>query len=191
MTPHRRALKLARVHLGRRFVFYAAVSGVATLITQVVLAVLHGLVGWRASYANIAAVTVATPVSYFMNRAWVWKRRGKSHLGKEVAPFWAFSFAGLLLSTFLVYVVSHIQGLPAGQRPTALQQLAVNAANAVGFGILWLVQFFVLDKFSFAKNHHRDDDAHDDDQPSAVEPVEPVDPTAGPADGTYHDEVIK
>lgn len=158
MAPHRRVVHLARRHLGKRFVFYALVSGVATLVTQVVLAVLHGVVGWRASFANIAAVVVATPISYFMNRTWVWKRRGRSHLGKEVAPFWAFSFAGLVLSTFLVALVEAVQRLPDGQRPTPLQQLAVNAANAVGFGILWLIQFFVLDKFSFAKSHRGDPD---------------------------------
>lgn len=162
MNPRRRVVHLARAHLGKRFMLYAVVSGVATLITQVVLAVLHGLVGWRASFANVAAVCVATPVSYFMNRTWVWKKRGRSHLGKEVAPFWAFSFAGLLLSTLLVWIVSHLQDLPPGQLPTAVQQLEINAANAVGFGILWLVQFFVLDKFSFAANRdHRASERHE------------------------------
>lgn len=167
MSPARRVAALARVHLGKRFLFYAAVSGVATLITQVVLAVLHGVVGWHASYANIAAVCVATPVSYFMNRAWVWQRRGPSHLGKEVAPFWAFSFAGLLLSTTLVWIVSHLQDIPSGHRPTAMQQLQINAANALGFGILWLIQFFVLDKFSFTGRHTRDDPTGSADAPVA------------------------
>ncbi len=149
MSPVARAAELARRHLGKRFLLYAVVSGVATVITQVTLAVLHGLVGWRASLSNIAAVGVATPVSYYMNRAWVWQKRGRSNLTKEVAPFWAFSFAGLLLSTLLVGLVALWQHVPAGQRPTPFQQLQINAANAVGFGILWLVQFFVLDKISF------------------------------------------
>ncbi|HET8930586.1 MAG TPA: GtrA family protein [Acidimicrobiales bacterium] len=144
-----RATELARRHLGKRFLLYAVVSGVATVITQVTLAVLHGLVGWRASLSNIAAVCIATPVSYYMNRAWVWQKRGKSNLTKEVAPFWAFSFAGLLLSTLLVGLVALWQNVPVGDRPTAFQQLQINLANAVGFGILWLIQFFVLDKISF------------------------------------------
>ena len=149
-----RAVGFLRVHLGKRFIHYALVSGVAVLITQVVLAVLHGLVGWRASFANIAAVAIATPVSYFMNRAWVWGKRGRSHLRREVAPFWAFSFAGLILSTFLVWIVAQIQNVPIGQRPTAAQQFAINLANIVGFAILWLVQFFVLDKISFKSHSH-------------------------------------
>lgn len=149
MPPVSRVAELARQHLGKRFLLYALVSGVATVITQVTLAVLHGLVGWRASLSNIAAVCIATPVSYYMNRAWVWQKRGKSNLTKEVAPFWAFSFAGLLLSTLLVGLVALWQNVPLGDRPTAVQQLQINLANAVGFGILWLIQFFVLDKISF------------------------------------------
>ncbi len=161
MSPVARAAALARRHLGKRFLLYAVVSGVATVITQVTLAVLHGLVGWRASVSNIVAVGVATPVSYYMNRAWVWQKRGRSNLGKEVAPFWAFSFAGLLLSTLLVGLVALWQNVPVGQRPTAFQQLQINAANAVGFGILWLVQFFVLDKISFKPHVGHAHDRHD------------------------------
>ena len=144
---------LATKHLGKRFLLYAVVSGVATLITQVLLAVLHSVAGWRASVANLVAVGVATPVSYYMNRALVWRKRGKSHFGKEVAPFWAFSIAGLLLSTFLVGLVAFFQKVPVGAKPTVVQQLQINLANAIGFGILWLIQFFVLDKISF-KTHH-------------------------------------
>lgn len=155
MSPIARASEFARAHLGKRFLLYATVSGVATLITQVTLAVLHGLVGWRASLSNIAAVGLATPVSYYMNRAWVWGKRGKSHLGKEVAPFWAFSIAGLFLSTFLVGLVALWQNVPLGHRPTPWQQLQINLANAVGFGILWLAQFFVLDKISFKSHGHQ------------------------------------
>lgn len=159
MSPLSRATEFARAHLGKRFLLYAGVSGVATLITQVTLAVLHGVVGWRASISNIAAVGIATPVSYYMNRAWVWGKRGRSKIGKEVAPFWAFSIAGLFLSTLLVGLVAVWQNLPAGQKPTAFEQLQINAANVVGFAILWAAQFFVLDKISF-KQHHLPNLAH-------------------------------
>ncbi len=162
MSPIARASEFARAHLGKRFLLYATVSGVATLITQVTLAVLHGLVGWRASLSNIAAVGLATPVSYYMNRAWVWGKRGKSHLGKEVAPFWAFSIAGLFLSTFLVGMVALWQNVPLGHRPNPWQQLQINLANAVGFGILWLAQFFVLDKISFKSHGHQTDRRKDE-----------------------------
>lgn len=186
MTPHERMLNVAREHLGKRFIFYGAVSGLATIVTQIVLILLHGVAGWRASIANIIAVCVATPISYFMNRAWVWKRRGKSHLGKEVAPFWAFSFAGLLLSTLLVGIVSTIQGVAPGQRPTPMQQLQINLANMLGFGILWLIQFFVLDKYSFVKNHHgggTDEGSSPTDGGEAGEPR--------PPEGRSHDEVLR
>lgn len=145
--------------------FYALVSGVASGITQVLLVVLHSFVGWRASFANIGAVAVATPVSYFMNRAWVWKKRGKSHLAKEVAPFWAFSLGGMVLSTVLVGVVATTQHVPLGVQPTLWQQLQLNLANVVGFGVLWLIQFFVLDKISFLPHPTATDEVDDNGAP--------------------------
>ena len=168
MSPLSRASEFARAHLGKRFLLYAAVSGVATIITQVVLATLHGVVGWRASVSNIIAVCVATPVSYYMNRAWVWGKRGRSKIGKEVAPFWAFSIAGLFLSTLLVGLVAVWQDLPTGQKPTVFQQLQINAANVVGFAILWAAQFFVLDKISFKPHHLPSIIHHADDDDGAV-----------------------
>ncbi len=173
MSPWSRVSDFASAHLGKRFVLYAGVSGVATLITQVTLAVLHAVVGLRASISNIIAVSIATPVSYYMNRAWVWGRRGKSHIGKEVVPFWLFSFAGLVLSTVLVGLVALTQHVPVGQTPTAYQQLQINAANVIGFAILWIVQFFVLDKISF-KHHHFPVNLH--------EMVEGEDPPGSDAD---------
>jgi putative flippase GtrA len=189
MSPVARAAELARRHLGRRFLLYAVVSGVATLITQVTLAVLHGVVGWRASLSNIAAVGLATPVSYYMNRAWVWQKRGRSNLTKEVAPFWAFSFAGLLLSTLLVGLVALWQNVPVGDRPTAFQQLQINLANAVGFGILWLIQFFVLDKISFKPHvvHDRQIDGHATVDPAGPDRRAAQDPAVPPI-GVLHGE---
>ena len=149
MSPFRRANELVRAHLGKRFLFYGMVSVAGTTITQVLLIVLHGIIGVRAWAANVVAVAVATPVSYYLNRAWVWKKRGKSHLTKEVIPFWAFSFGGLVLSTILVEIVASYQGVPHGHTPTARQQVMINAANFLGFAVLWLAQFFVLDKISF------------------------------------------
>lgn len=142
-----------RAHFGRRFLHYGLVSAIGVVMTQSILAGLHGGLGARAWLANIVAVGLTTPVSYRLNRAWVWGKRGKSHLTKEVIPFWGFSAAGLLLSTALVALVSWSQHVPRGVKPTSTQTLEVNVANLCGFGVLWLLQFFVLDKVSFKHRH--------------------------------------
>ena len=179
MSPFRRANELVRAHLGKRFLFYGMVSVAGTSITQVLLIVLHGIIGVRAWAANVVAVAVATPVSYYLNRAWVWGKRGKSHLTKEVIPFWAFSFGGLVLSTILVEIVASYQGVPHGHTPTARQQVMINAANFFGFAVLWLAQFFVLDKISFKQLGGPTSD-------SDVDEFDDVDAAVGGPVGTGH-----
>jgi putative flippase GtrA len=38
---------------------------------------------------------VATFPSYYLNRTWTWAKRGKSHLRKEIIPFWTMSLFGI------------------------------------------------------------------------------------------------
>ena len=55
--------------------------------------------------------------AYYLNRAWVWGKRGKSHLTKEVVPFWAFAFSGLVLSTIIVALIVPHRPRGYGTRP--------------------------------------------------------------------------
>ena len=73
----------------------------------------------------------------------------------------------------LVGLVAVWQDLPTGQKPTVLQQLQINAANVVGFAILWAAQFFVLDKISF-KPHHLPTIIHADDADAPVAALSPI-----------------
>ena len=127
----------------KKAVKYASVSLVGVATTQVVLIIVHGILGWGPLKANVIAVAISSIPSYLLNRAWVWQKRGKSDLKREVVPFWAFAFAGLALSELLVYFVSH--------RTNAT--IAVSAANLSGFGLLWVARFFVLDRLLFKNDH--------------------------------------
>ncbi len=142
-------MRRARSDLGQKALRYSAVSIVGVAITQVVLVICHhdAGFGWSATTSNIVAVAIATLPSYVLNRSWVWGKRGRNHLTREVLPFWAFAFAGLLLSTGLVALVSQWS-----ERPSAIM-----AANIVGFAILWVLKFFVLDQLMFGPHHHATD----------------------------------
>jgi putative flippase GtrA len=128
--------------LGRKAVRYSAVSVVGVAVTQVFLLTLHGVFGWPGTAANVTAVCVASVPAYFMNRQWVWGRRGDHDLAREVLPFWGFAFAGLAFSTVLVALADQWSTSP----------LAVSAANITAFGTLWVVKFFVLDMVMFGKS---------------------------------------
>jgi hypothetical protein len=86
----------------------------------------------------------------------VWGKTGKSHLTKEVLPFWGFALAGLVLSTISVYLATQALGIANTPRAelTVMEKLVPNIANLAAFGVLWVVKFFVLDSFMFGKHHH-------------------------------------
>src|ERR1700730_2905309 len=93
-------LAAVRTPEGRKVVRYAVVSVISLIVSLIVLGVCHGLINWSAFWSNIAATAVATVPSYELNRKWAWGKSGKSHLWKEVVPFWVLAFIGLAFSTY-------------------------------------------------------------------------------------------
>jgi putative flippase GtrA len=137
-------MERARSDVGRRAIKYSATSVVGVVITQVLLIVFHSGLHWSPGWSNVWAVVIASGPAYYLNRAWVWGKRGGHHLTKEILPFWGFSLAGLLVSTLLVTFATNVWH----------SQLAVNGANIVGFGVLWVVKYLVLDQLMFGVGHH-------------------------------------
>lgn len=113
---------------------YVLVSTVNVLVGGGLLVVLQH---WMEPVeANIVAVAISAVPAYYMNRAWVWGKRGKSHLKKEVMPFWIFTAAGLLLSTVAIHFAQdHTDN-----------RFAILFVQLCAFGVLWVIRFFVLDK---------------------------------------------
>jgi putative flippase GtrA len=135
---HRPAGVLARFRaLGPKFI---AVSLIGTVISQSLIVLFKGQWDWNGGVANLVAVCISAVPSYYLNRAWVWGKRGSSSMAREVLPFWIMTLAGLALSTFFAYVADRIWDAT----------IAVNIANLVGFGVLWVVKFLVLDQYVFS-----------------------------------------
>ena len=93
----------------------------------------------RPVVANILAVSVLAIPNYILNRRWVWNKRGANSVRREIAPFWAMSFLGALLSTAFVAIADRFTDA----------SLVFLAANLCAFGIVWVLKFFVLEKYLF------------------------------------------
>lgn len=159
--------KLLRSPTGIKLIKYSAVSVVGVVITQVLIVILHAGMGVSSVWTNILAVGLSALPAYFLNRAWVWGKRGKSHLTKEIIPFWAFAFAGLVLSTVIVALIA---GNPAaGQKPSAGETVRIMIGNLAGFGLLWIARFLVLDRLLFGSHHHT---AFSDEIEAEIEAIE-------------------
>jgi putative flippase GtrA len=127
---------------------YVAVSVVNVIIGQGLLLTFHVVLHIGQTLSNIMAVSISAVPAFYMSRAWVWGRKGKSHFKTEVLPFWLFICVGLVFSTTMVAVGSRVFGVSGTEVAdlTPLQKLLPNLLNMFAFGILWVLRFFLMDK---------------------------------------------
>jgi len=123
-----------------RLVRYAMASVVGVVVGQSCLFLFYEGLDLDAWLANLLAVAISSIPAYLVNRYWVWEKRDRNSLRREVLPFWAMAFLGLLLSTIAVTVADNRTDWAP----------AILAANLGGFGVLWIAKFFVLDRVLFA-----------------------------------------
>ncbi len=136
MVAHPSSVKLIK---------YAGVSVISTVVSQVTLFLTFGVLQLMSEVpANIFANAVATVPSYTLNRRWVWGKGGKSHLWREVMPFWVLSFLGLAISSVAVWAAG--QFARNHHLSHGATTLLVNAANLMSFALLWVVKFVIYNK---------------------------------------------
>jgi putative flippase GtrA len=138
---------------GRKLYRYSLASVVAVVISVVLLVFFNGVIGLSAWVSSTLATGIAAVPNYEMNRKWAWGKTGRSHLWKEVVPFWGLAFLGWAISTISVHAMetyakqhhfSHVMS-------TATVTLVYLAA----FGVLWIGKFIIFNKILFV--HHPQD----------------------------------
>jgi len=94
---------------------------------------------WQPVVANIVAVGLATIPNYVLNRYWVWNKRSKNSVAREIAPFWLLALLGAFVSTVLVWIATFFTDAT----------FAFLALQFCAFGAVWVLKFFVLEKYLF------------------------------------------
>ena len=121
------------------------VSVGTTLLSAAILVALTLGAGVPAGMSNVLAVCCGIVPSYLANRSWVWAKHGRSSVLREIVPFWTLSLAGLAASTAAVAWVAAFTHTWS----TAVRAVALPTANLSVFGVLWAVQFLLLDRVLF------------------------------------------
>src|SRR3954469_7400113 len=140
----------SRTEAGKRAIRYSATSLICVGITQVLIVVFYKGMTWSEVESNLAATMLTSIPAFALNKYWVWGKRGRAHMRREVLPFWAFTIAGWALSTGAVWVAAHHLGTPQ----SGLRTIGVMAASIFGFGLLWILKYIFLDKIMFGTDHH-------------------------------------
>jgi putative flippase GtrA len=124
---------------------YAMVSVVSTVVSFGTLALVFGVFHfWGEIGSTVFANAVATVPSYYLNRGWVWGKNGRSHLMKEIVPFWAMSGIGIVVSIFGAAIARH---LGIEHHLGHIQQTGVVLfANVMSFAIFWVLKFLVFNR---------------------------------------------
>lgn len=148
----------ARTEQGRKQIRYAAVSVVFVPIGQILIQVLGALVFDRDyTKASIVAAAILTVPNFFANKMWVWKDTSRDKLRTQVLVFWVAAMLGVAAATGLTYLVEqqfHNEG--------AVEALAVFCAQLVGFGIVWVGRYLILDRWLFKVTHHGEEPGDDE-----------------------------
>ncbi len=128
-----------------KLIKYAGVSLISTIVSQVTLLLTFGVFQLMSEVpANLLANAVATVPAYNLNRRWVWGKGGKSHLWREVVPFWVLSFLGLAVSSLAVWAAG--QFARDHHLSHGATTILVNVANLLSFALLWVVKFVIYNK---------------------------------------------
>lgn len=126
------------------------VSAVTVAVSQIALFAFYVGAHWTARASNIAACIVGGVPSYYGHRHWTWGKKGRSHLLKEVLPFWALALLGLAFSTWAAdFAETHARDATDSRLG---QAMIINSAVIAAFGILWVAKFFIFNKILFVKD---------------------------------------
>jgi len=131
----------------RKFMRYAAVSAISTVVSLSILGTLVWTGATSAGLANVIATGVATIPSFELNRRWVWRKSGHRSVWAEMGPFFIWTFAELALSTFVVS--GAVRWATLARFGVGARTFVAEVANVATFGTLWILQFVLLDRILF------------------------------------------
>jgi putative flippase GtrA len=118
---------------------------VSTAVSFGVLAIVFGALHLFGEIGStVFANVTATIPSYYLNRKWVWGKGGRSHLVKEIVPFWTMSAIAIVVSIGGAAVAKHLGKV---HHLTHIEQTVVLlAANVMSFGVFWILKYLVFNR---------------------------------------------
>jgi putative flippase GtrA len=130
---------------GLKVVRYTLVSVISALTSLVILTIVYGVLRlWTEVISTLFANVMAGIPSYVLNRRWVWGKSGRSHIWREILPFWVMSFTGI---GFALYTASLAHNFADAHHLHHLARtVLVVGANVAAFGILWILKFLILNR---------------------------------------------
>ncbi len=141
------ARKKLETPLGRKLFRYSMTSVVSVIVSNACILFFVGVVNMGVILASTLSTTIATIPSYQLNRKWAWGKDGKSHLWKEVIPFWVLAVVGWAFSTVAVALADSFAKHHDLEHVT--RTLLIGAVYFCAFGVLWVGKFVIFNRLMF------------------------------------------
>lgn len=136
--------------VGRKAFRYTLGSGISFVISQAVFLASYGVFHlFDARGSSIFATVAGAVPSYFMNRYWAWEKNGRSHIAKEVIPYFVMATVSLIFSTWSADFAAAHKDLIGSSR--FLEVALVDGAYIASFVILWFAKYAFMDRILFTK----------------------------------------
>ncbi len=140
-----RLWRFCRTPEGLKLIKYTMVSAISALTSLVILTIVYGVLRlWTEVISVLFSNVMAGFPSYFLNRQWVWGKSGRSHLWREILPFWVMSLTGIGFALFTANVAHNYAD--AHHLHHLVRTVLVVGANVAAFGILWVLKFLILNR---------------------------------------------
>ena len=146
-------LAWSRTHQGKKLIRFAVSSVLTTLVSLTVILITYGLEIVHGVFAaTLIGNVVAIIPSYYLNRAWAWGKRGKSHFRNEVVPYWTMSFLGISFSLLGASWVKYL--LHTHDFTHVVNTMLVAGANLMSFAIFWVLKILLFNRIFHTDKLH-------------------------------------
>ena len=137
-------MSYARTGEGRKKLRYATVSAVFLPFSQMLIQV-FGL--WLDNYtaASLLSAAVVTLPNFFANKHFVWGITSRENLRSQVLVFWV----AVMLAVSLATLFTHLAENAMADQTQLVRGVAVFFAQLLGYGLVWVGRFLMLDRWLF------------------------------------------
>lgn len=129
----------------RKIIRFLTVSVISTAVSFIVIAIVYGFKFIQNEIdATLVGNLVGAYPSYSLNRRWTWGKTGRSHLTKEVIPFWTLALSGIAFSIIGAAYARHLVHTHSWNH--LLNTSIVDFANVLSAGIFWVLKYFIFNR---------------------------------------------
>ena len=121
---------------------YAATSGVALGISEIVLVALYWTKTFDATTSALIAALAGTIPSYLLSRYWIWSEANRGRVGRQVVLYWLTSIVSMVITSVST-------GLITSLAPKGHHVMFASGGFLFMNLVLWVTKYLVYQRIIF------------------------------------------